>query len=85
MSDSFFIKKIAVFVLCNIFCFLLCEGDEDHIIPLCLETVMAGHSVLIFCPTKAWCERMAEKIAREFYAIMKNPTALAAYTGETGE
>ncbi|XP_076467231.1 DNA polymerase theta-like [Babylonia areolata] len=59
-------------------------GDEDHIVPLCLETIMGGHSVLIFCPTKAWCERMAEKIAREFYGLLKNPAALAAYTGETG-
>ena len=61
------------------------QGDEEHIIPLCLETIMGGHSVLMFCPTKVWCEKLAEKIAREFHSIMKNPTALAAYTAETGE
>lgn len=61
------------------------KGDEDHIIPLCLETILDGHAVLIFCPTKVWCEKMAEKIARELYGMMKNPAALAAYTGETGE
>ncbi|KAL8575274.1 hypothetical protein ACOMHN_001819 [Nucella lapillus] len=60
------------------------QGDEDHIIPLCLETIMGGHSILIFCPTKAWCEKMSEKIAREFYGLLKNPAGLAAYTGETG-
>ncbi|XP_070182713.1 helicase POLQ-like [Littorina saxatilis] len=60
------------------------QGDEDHIIPLCLETILDGHAVLIFCPTKVWCEKMAEKIARELYGMMKNPAALAAYTGETG-
>lgn len=60
------------------------QGDEDQIIPLCLETLLAGHSVLIFCPTKAWCEKMAEKIAREFHSIIKNPTVLAGFTGDTG-
>lgn len=60
------------------------QGDEDHIITLCLETIMEGHSVLIFCPTKAWCEKVAEKIAREFYNLLKNPILLAAYVGQTG-
>ncbi|XP_067676390.1 DNA polymerase theta-like [Haliotis asinina] len=46
-------------------------GDSDHIIPLCLETILAGHSVLIFCPTKNWCEKLSEAIAREFYNLRK--------------
>ena len=47
------------------------RGDEDHILPLCLETTQHGHSVLIFCPTKNWCEKLADTIAREFYGICK--------------
>ncbi|XP_071114847.1 DNA polymerase theta-like [Haliotis cracherodii] len=46
-------------------------GDSDHILPLCLETILAGHSVLIFCPTKNWCEKLSETIAREFYNLRK--------------
>ncbi|XP_062599884.1 DNA polymerase theta-like, partial [Saccostrea cucullata] len=50
---------------------VVCKGDTDHVIPLCLETLGGGHSVLIFCPTKNWCEKLAETIAREFYNILK--------------
>ena len=43
--------------------------DEDHVIPLCKETITEGHSVLVFCPTKNWCEKLAESIARHFAEI----------------
>ncbi|GFN83271.1 DNA polymerase theta-like [Plakobranchus ocellatus] len=43
--------------------------DSDHVIALCLETVTAGHAVLIFCPTKNWCEKLCETIARKFYSL----------------
>ena len=39
-------------------------GDEDDILLLCGETVTQGHSVLIFCPTKNWCEKLAQAVAR---------------------
>ncbi|XP_042865844.1 DNA polymerase theta-like [Penaeus japonicus] len=45
------------------------KGDSDHLIQLCLETVLDGLSVLVFCPTKAWCEKLAEAVAREFFNI----------------
>ena len=40
-------------------------GDEDQILLLCLETLAIGCSVLIFCPTKNWCEKLCENMARE--------------------
>ncbi|XP_030638851.1 DNA polymerase theta [Chanos chanos] len=43
------------------------KGDDDHIVSLCFETVRDGHSVLLFCPAKNWCEKLADSIAREFY------------------
>ncbi|XP_071359277.1 DNA polymerase theta isoform X3 [Trachinotus anak] len=45
------------------------KGDDDHIVSLCYETVREGHSVLLFCPSKNWCEKLADSIAREFYNI----------------
>ena len=45
------------------------SGDEDHVIPLCKETITEGHSVLVFCPTKNWCEKLAENIAKHFAEI----------------
>ena len=38
-------------------------GDEDDILLLCRERVVQGHSVLIFCPTKVWCESLAATLA----------------------
>ncbi|KAM9792728.1 DNA polymerase theta [Neosynchiropus ocellatus] len=45
------------------------KGDDDHIVSLCYETVVEGHSVLLFCPSKNWCEKLADSIAREFYNL----------------
>ncbi|KAM9770177.1 DNA polymerase theta [Menidia menidia] len=45
------------------------KGDDDHIVSLCYETVSEGHSVLLFCPSKNWCEKLSDSIAREFYNL----------------
>ncbi|XP_042340201.1 DNA polymerase theta [Plectropomus leopardus] len=45
------------------------KGDDDHIVSLCYETVRKGRSVLLFCPSKNWCEKLADSIAREFYNL----------------
>jgi len=45
------------------------ETDADNILQLCTETISAGHSVLIFCPTKKWCEKLAEQIATAFFKL----------------
>ena len=42
-------------------------------VPLCIETIREGHSILIFCPTKNWCEKLSETVARELYNLLKNP------------
>nr|XP_009940090.1 PREDICTED: DNA polymerase theta [Opisthocomus hoazin] len=47
------------------------KGDEDHVVSLCYETVCDGHSVLLFCPSKNWCEKLADIIAREFYSLQQ--------------
>jgi hypothetical protein len=48
------------------------QDDPDHIVQLCLETLMNGHSVLVFCATKNWCEKLAEHIAKLFRTIGKS-------------
>ncbi|XP_055965104.1 DNA polymerase theta [Sorex fumeus] len=45
------------------------KGDEDHIVSLCYETIRDNHSVLLFCPSKKWCEKLADTIAHEFYNL----------------
>ncbi|KAE8745596.1 hypothetical protein FOCC_FOCC007707 [Frankliniella occidentalis] len=45
------------------------KNDTEDIVYLCLETIANGHSVLIFCPTKAWCESLAQTVACEFRTI----------------
>ncbi|XP_076234404.1 DNA polymerase theta [Calliopsis andreniformis] len=53
--------------------------DTDDILHLCIETISDGHSVLIFCPTKNWCEKLAEQIAFAFFKLGRENTRL----GET--
>ncbi|CAL1266804.1 unnamed protein product [Larinioides sclopetarius] len=45
------------------------SDDVDHITCLSIETITAGHGVLIFCPSKNWCENLATTIAKEIYTI----------------
>ena len=39
------------------------QGDEENILAICFERVVEGHSVVIFCPTKSWCEKLASNIS----------------------
>lgn len=46
-------------------------NDTDNILQLCLETIKDSCSILIFCPTKNWCENLAQQIASAFLKIGK--------------
>jgi DNA polymerase theta len=52
------------------------KSDENNIFPLVFETIMNGHGVLIFCPTKKHCETMAESIGKKIYQINSNQTSM---------
>ncbi|XP_064489901.1 DNA polymerase theta-like isoform X2 [Ornithodoros turicata] len=39
-------------------------NDPEQLMYLCLETLMSGHALLVFCPTKKWCESLANTLAR---------------------
>lgn len=49
------------------------QNDSDNLVYLSLETVTQGHSVLVFCPTKNWCEKLAETVAKEFFNVGRPP------------
>lgn len=38
--------------------------DEEDLVCICRERLLSGHSVLIFCPTKDWCEKLSLNLAR---------------------
>jgi hypothetical protein len=40
------------------------QRDPDHVALMCQETVQDGHSVLVFCASKAGCEAAAKHVAR---------------------
>ena len=46
------------------------SGDEEDVVPLCLETIRECHSILIFCPTKQWCEQLAKSIAENLKHLL---------------
>ncbi|XP_025201896.1 DNA polymerase theta isoform X2 [Melanaphis sacchari] len=41
------------------------NNDPDDIKYLCIDTILQGYSILIFCFTKKWCESLALEIASE--------------------
>ncbi|XP_054286731.1 DNA polymerase theta-like [Macrosteles quadrilineatus] len=45
------------------------KSDPGDVIHLCLESLLSGHSVVVFCPTRSWCETSAQQIAAEFRRI----------------
>ncbi|KAK0148331.1 DNA polymerase theta [Merluccius polli] len=58
------------------------KGDDDHIVSLSYETVREGHSVLLFCPSKNWCEKLADSIAREFYNLRNTAKRVCKQSSE---
>ncbi|XP_073817747.1 DNA polymerase theta isoform X2 [Musca autumnalis] len=46
-------------------------NDSDHVAQLCMETLIEGCSVIVFCPSKDWCENLAIQLAGAIHAIGK--------------
>ncbi|XP_018493658.1 DNA polymerase theta [Galendromus occidentalis] len=53
--------------------FPLPVDDVDGALSLIVHTVSLGFGVLVFLPTKAWCETMSQQIARAFLAVGRPP------------
>ncbi|XP_035912100.1 DNA polymerase theta [Anopheles stephensi] len=45
--------------------------DADHVALLCLETILEGCAVIVFCPSKDWCEQLALSLASTLHTLRK--------------
>ncbi len=39
------------------------KQDYDNIAQMCIETILENGSVIVFCPSKEWCEKLAEHLS----------------------
>ena len=58
------------------------SNDEQDIIGLCQETVTGGHSVLVFCPTKQWCEISAAPFLQQTSTARASEAKIPARASE---
>ncbi|EDW83667.2 uncharacterized protein Dwil_GK13557 [Drosophila willistoni] len=47
-------------------------NDCDHVAQLCIETLLEGCSVIVFCPSKDWCENLAVQLATAIHTLIKS-------------
>ncbi|KAH8358548.1 hypothetical protein KR093_000848, partial [Drosophila rubida] len=52
-------------------------NDSDHVAQLCMETLIDGCSVVVFCPSKDWCENLAVQLATAMHALLKTDSSVA--------
>ncbi|XP_055612161.1 DNA polymerase theta [Uranotaenia lowii] len=50
--------------------------DQDQVAQLCLETILEGCSVIVFCPSKDRCEKLTLHLAEFIYVLTKSETDL---------
>lgn len=51
-------------------------NDQDNIAQLCIETIVNSASVIVFCPSKDWCESLALHVAQNIYKLGKSQTSI---------
>lgn len=49
----------------------LAARDQDGVGQLCVETLLEGCAVIVFCPSKDWCESLSTHVAGFIYAMGK--------------
>ena len=54
-------------------------ADEEGLAHLCQETITEGHSVLVFCPTRSWCESLAKKLSNVITCQEDDSTIATVY------
>lgn len=56
--------------------YAIIENDPDHIAQLCIETIVHSAAVIIFCPSKDWCEKLAKHVALNIYKLGMSKTEI---------
>ncbi|XP_036672671.3 DNA polymerase theta [Drosophila suzukii] len=51
-------------------------NDSDDVALLCIETLLEGCSVVVFCPSKDWCENLAVQLATAMHGLIKSGSEL---------
>uniref|UniRef100_A0A182FG04 DNA polymerase theta n=1 Tax=Anopheles albimanus TaxID=7167 RepID=A0A182FG04_ANOAL len=51
--------------------------DPEHVTQLTLETLLDGCSVIVFCPSKDWCEQLALTLASTLHTLKKDTAGAA--------
>ena len=54
-------------------------GITSDVTMLALETVVSGSSCLVFCPSRDQSEKLAYKVAKEIYLLVKNDLGMYMY------
>ncbi|ETN63551.1 DNA polymerase theta [Anopheles darlingi] len=49
--------------------------DPEHVTQLTLETLLEGCSVIVFCPSKDWCEQLSLTLASTLHTLKKEDPA----------
>lgn len=47
------------------------QNDQENIGQMCIETITEGSAVIVFCPTKDWCETLSLHVAGLIYRVGK--------------
>lgn len=47
------------------------QNDQENVGQLCIETIADGSAVIVFCPSKDWCENLALHVAEMIYKLCK--------------
>lgn len=50
--------------------------DNGNIAQMCMETILEGGSVIVFCKTKHWCENLSEYLAKFMCYTRKRDTVV---------
>lgn len=48
--------------------------DPDNVGQMCVETILEGGSVIVFCPSKDWCESLSQHLSKFIHHIGMSKT-----------
>lgn len=76
VNDKIFNNKMELLRTVSVAAYAQFGKDTDDVAQLCVETILEGGSVIVFCPTNVWCESLAEHLARFIHKVGKSKTVM---------